>query len=285
MNVLLVHGPAACSYACSGCDGEHHWLEECVVADEAQDLVDNWKLPEEGSPILVCKHCNAWAEYPAWWGEDVEFEARSSMAEPDPGADISHVPTIKCNWHGYLGGAGYEDGGCSQGQIVDLDTCDEPGGPCAFTGDTCPNCDGIGLVPVGHKCRGPMALLRQRARLALEEEIATIQMVSEDEAAAQTSEVIQSVRKVFRLIDALEATKEVAGKEPVWRRKPESVSDWQELYQLQLVSLANRTRHWLAFRVMKAPSVIREDASRRLWAKYARLERIKRHLPWIGGGA
>lgn len=68
----------------------------------------------------------------------------------------------RCSWQGLGGGASYEDMGCADGEIVDMDSCDEPGGPCCSTEESCPNCDGQGFVPIGHKHRGPMALVRQR---------------------------------------------------------------------------------------------------------------------------
>ena len=37
-----------CARHCVECDGDdHHWLEEC---------------PEDGDPVMVCKHCDAWRE-------------------------------------------------------------------------------------------------------------------------------------------------------------------------------------------------------------------------------
>lgn len=74
-NVLRVHGPVACERSCSMCDGEHHWLEDCV---QEEDLDETWRegvmnLPDVGQPYLPCMHCKAWAEYPEWWSEDAEF--------------------------------------------------------------------------------------------------------------------------------------------------------------------------------------------------------------------
>ena len=47
-----------------------------------------------------------------------------------------------CGYQGKHFGASYEDGGCIDGYLWDLDSCDEPGGP-LFTGgdDPCPQCN------------------------------------------------------------------------------------------------------------------------------------------------
>lgn len=73
------------------CDGEHHWMEDCVRENDGHDDVPN--LPPEGTPYLPCKHCNAWAEYPEWWDEDAEFTmelARAALAPAKETADGTH---------------------------------------------------------------------------------------------------------------------------------------------------------------------------------------------------
>jgi len=77
----------------------------------------------------------------------------------------------RCGWQGYRGEAAYEDAGCADGKIVDLDACDRPGGPCALTGEECPNCKGTGVVPKEQRTLGPMALIRQRIRDELREDV------------------------------------------------------------------------------------------------------------------
>ncbi len=38
----------SCEHHCADCEGEdHHWMLEC---------------PEDGDPLMVCKHCDAWRE-------------------------------------------------------------------------------------------------------------------------------------------------------------------------------------------------------------------------------
>lgn len=38
-----------CAIHCTACEGsDHHWLDECA---------------DEGDPIQVCKHCEAWRSY------------------------------------------------------------------------------------------------------------------------------------------------------------------------------------------------------------------------------
>lgn len=121
-----------------------------------------------------------------------------------------HFDTFKCTWQGYLGGANYEDAGCAEGKIVDLDTCDEPGGPCVFTGDQCPNCHGKGRVLKSAVRLGPMALIRQRARLELEDQLHTLaELPEEGERLEMMTELLTSyVQPMFELIDKLEAEKE-----------------------------------------------------------------------------
>lgn len=76
-----------------------------------------------------------------------------------------------CSWQGFLGEAAYEDAGCADGKIVDLDACEKPGGPCSVTGDECPNCGGEGHVANDHRDRGPMALIRERMRAEILEDL------------------------------------------------------------------------------------------------------------------
>jgi hypothetical protein len=46
-----------CARHCDQCEGEdHHWIPEC---------------PEEGDPLMVCKHCPAWREMTAEDDEDI----------------------------------------------------------------------------------------------------------------------------------------------------------------------------------------------------------------------
>lgn len=43
---ILANRP--CAHHCVDCEGEdHHWMPEC---------------PDEGDPVMVCKHCDAWRE-------------------------------------------------------------------------------------------------------------------------------------------------------------------------------------------------------------------------------
>ncbi len=45
-----------CVRHCIECDGEdHHWMADC---------------PEDGDPVMVCKHCDAWREMT---DDDFEF--------------------------------------------------------------------------------------------------------------------------------------------------------------------------------------------------------------------
>lgn len=104
-----------------------------------------------------------------------------------------------CYWHGYGRGASYVDCACAGGEIVDLDDCDEPGGPCGLTGDRCPNCGGNGYVKDNHKDAGRMALVRQRERDNLCD---MIRDLTDDEEAS--SDVCDHIVKVFELIEKLE---------------------------------------------------------------------------------
>lgn len=73
--VLRVHGSKFCERACSDCDGDHHWMEECVQDEDLdEDMHDDvMNLPDVGEPYLACKHCKAWAEYEDWWDDEAEF--------------------------------------------------------------------------------------------------------------------------------------------------------------------------------------------------------------------
>ncbi len=69
----------------------------------------------------------------------------------------------KCDWQGYGFGASYEDAGCCDGTIGDLDDVLDDG-LIGLRDDKCPQCDGTGIAK--RKC-GNMALIRQRERLNL----------------------------------------------------------------------------------------------------------------------
>lgn len=102
-----------------------------------------------------------------------------------------------CGWQGYGFGAGYEDAACCDGEIWDLDSCDEPGGPLMNThGEKCPQCEGTGAPVDGE--RGPMALIRKRDKEDLEE---LINDVSDTELKLM---IILEVGKLFNLVRKLE---------------------------------------------------------------------------------
>lgn len=47
-----------------------------------------------------------------------------------------------CGYQGFHFGANYEDGGCWEGYLWDLDSCEEPGGALFNGGDIpCPSCN------------------------------------------------------------------------------------------------------------------------------------------------
>lgn len=48
---------------------------------------------------------------------------------------------MSCGYEGAHYGANYPDAACVDGELVDLDSCDEPGGPCSFGGIPCPCCN------------------------------------------------------------------------------------------------------------------------------------------------
>lgn len=68
-------------------------------------------------------------------------------------------PELQCDWQGYGFGAPYQDAACCEGEVGDLDDCDEPGAPIGLRGETCPQCHGTGKM---EGKVGTMALIRQR---------------------------------------------------------------------------------------------------------------------------
>ncbi len=83
---LYVHGDRVCVHACTGCDGDHHWLEAgSPDYSDDSDYFDRGALPEPGAPILECKHCDAWAVAPDWWGDDEDAEFTIILATPVDG--------------------------------------------------------------------------------------------------------------------------------------------------------------------------------------------------------
>lgn len=107
----------------------------------------------------------------------------------------------QCGWQGYGQGAAYEDAGCADGVIVDLDGCDYPGGPCIVVGDQCPNCGGKGIVPKGQPMRGPMALIRQRHCQEICSDIMDIAETDDQREAA--SACCASIEQVYELVRKL----------------------------------------------------------------------------------
>lgn len=117
---------------------------------------------------------------------------------------MSEKNTRTCDWQGYGGGAMYQDMGCAGGTIVDLDSCDEPGGPCTETGEKCPNCGGKGVVPSDHADCGPMALIRQRAHDELCDEVRGLAGAGPDEIKAGCEDICEIIGKLFGLVHRLE---------------------------------------------------------------------------------
>jgi len=100
-----------------------------------------------------------------------------------------------CHWQGYGFGAPYEDAGCCQGKACDLDSGDAPG-RVALGEENCPQCNGTG-VPVDGS-RGPMALLRTRARSELQE------LLVEIKDTELLEMIVGNVNRLFKLIRELE---------------------------------------------------------------------------------
>lgn len=112
-------------------------------------------------------------------------------SEPESGEKI-------CNWQGYGFGAPYEDAGCCNGEIADLDDCDEPGDRLGLRGEMCPQCDGTGKYKTAV---GPMALIRQRA-------LAESLGLCEDVRDADLRELLKKqFRGWHQLVNKLEAPK------------------------------------------------------------------------------
>lgn len=68
MSESRLHGPAECPVSCSGCDGEHHWIEDVPDPEEPHEASTKYGLEAWYS----CKHCAAWATCEYVWDLDVE---------------------------------------------------------------------------------------------------------------------------------------------------------------------------------------------------------------------
>lgn len=68
-----LHGPAKCPRECSGCDGEHHWIEEGfdwegATEEEIADVDVPSGDPRRSLPCwFECMHCEAWATCEYVW--------------------------------------------------------------------------------------------------------------------------------------------------------------------------------------------------------------------------
>lgn len=103
----------------------------------------------------------------------------------------------KCDWQGHGFGAAYQDAACCDGEIGDLDDCEEPGGPIGLRGETCPQCGGDGQS--AHPRRGPMALIRARL---LARGLELCGAVADQEL---TAALAQEIRGWHELVNDLEA--------------------------------------------------------------------------------
>ena len=114
---------------------------------------------------------------------------------------MSDKENKSCGWQGFGFGAHYEDAICCEGEVWDLDSCDEPGGPLSNThGETCPQCNGTGKPVDGE--RGPMALERLRARNEIQELL--------DECPDDLRSLLEPhIDGLFRLVRKLEEPQQI----------------------------------------------------------------------------
>lgn len=106
-----------------------------------------------------------------------------------------------CRWQGYGFGAAYEDAGCVNGKASDLDNCDDRN-LVAIGDEDCPNCGGKGFVPKGLETVGVMALIRDRERRELHENVIGIAETPDQREWAALC--CADIDRLFRLIAKLE---------------------------------------------------------------------------------